>query len=94
MEELFAYLFSFGLLGLLIFILIIIFIKWIISSSVKKAMYDVLYEQTFYDNLMKANTYSTLNALNNENMQNTIAMGVLKALEQYNNGKTNERPSE
>ena len=81
----------------ILFVLLMIFIgilKWIISSSVKKAMYDVLFDQTFYDNLMKANTYSTLNALNNENMQNTIAMGVLKALEQYNNGKTNERPTE
>ena len=91
MEEFFAKYLAVSFVLLLIFIAII---KWIISSSVKKAMYDVLFDQTFYDNLMKANTYSTLNALNNENMQNTIAMGVLKALEQYNNGKTNERPSE
>lgn len=91
MEEFFAKYLAVSFVLLLIFIAII---KWIISSSVKKAMYDVLFDQTFYDNLMKANTYSTLNALNNENMQNTIAMGVLKALEQYNNGKTNERPTE
>lgn len=46
-------------LGLLIFIA---FVKWIIRSSVKSAMDEVLSDQVFYDNLCKAITYSILNA--------------------------------
>lgn len=91
MEDFFAKYLAVSFVLLLVFIAII---KWIISSSVKKAMYDVLYEQTFYNNLSHAMTISTLNALCNENVQNTVAMGTLKALEQYNNGKANERPAE
>ena len=91
MEDFFVAYLAISFVLLLVFIAII---KWIISSSVKSAMYEVLYDQTFHNNLSRTMTISTLNALCNENVQNTVAMGVLKALEQYNNGKTNERPTE
>ncbi len=51
LESILTYLFSFGLLGLLIFILIICFIMWIIKKSVKNAIVEVVDEDAFYDNI-------------------------------------------
>ena len=77
LESILAYLFSFGLLGLLIFIMIICFIMWMIKKSVKNAIVEVIDEDVLFDNIK----YS-------------VAEGVLLALEEYNNGKQNERPTE
>ena len=77
LEGIFAYILSFGLLGLLVFILIIAFIMWMIKKSVKNAIVEVIDENVFYDNIKLS-----------------VAEGVLLALEQYNNGNQNERPTE
>ena len=77
LESILAYLFSFGLLGLLIFIMIICFIMWMIKKSVKNAIVEVIDEDVLFDNIKLS-----------------VAEGVLLALEEYNNGKQNERPTE
>ena len=77
LEGIIAYILSFGLLGLLVFILIIAFIMWMIKKSVKNAIVEVIDENVFYDNIKLS-----------------VAEGVLLALEQYNNGNQNERPTE
>lgn len=77
LEGIFAYILSFGLLGLLVFILIIAFIMWMIKKSVKNAIEEIL-ENDVYD----------------KDLKYIIAEGVLLALEQYNNGNQNERPTE
>ena len=84
-DDLNSYIFGLGALAifvyLLLFIITIAFIKWIIKSSVKKAMYDVFCDEIMYDNLCKAISYSILNA--------NARIEYEKKMEQ-----NNERPTE
>lgn len=65
---------------LIILFLISLYIIWLIKKGVKKAIVEVLTEYGI--------TGYNSDKLNYE-IRNSIALGVLSALEQYNNGNTN-----
>ena len=70
LESILAYLFSFGLLGLLIFIMIICFIMWMIKKSVKNAIVEVIDEDVLFDNIKLSVAEGVLLALEQYNNGN------------------------
>ena len=70
LESILAYLFSFGLLGLLIFIMIICFIMWMIKKSVKNAIVEVIDEDVLFDNIKLSVAEGVLSALEQYNNGN------------------------
>ena len=78
LEGILAYLFSFGLLGLLVLFLVVIFIIWIIKKGVKNAIVEVIDEDALYENIKLSVAEGVLMALEQYN----------------NGKQNNERPSE
>ena len=81
LEGIFAYILSFGLLGLVILILIIAFIMWMIKKSVKNAIVEVVDEDALFDNIKLSVAEGVLLALEQYNNGNQ-------------NRNQNERPTE
>ena len=77
MEDFFASIIGFGILGILIGILVFVLICKFVIYLIKCGVVNALEEISFTDEL-----------------ENSVKMGVLQALIDFNNGNQNERPSE
>ena len=78
LENILAYLFSFGLLGLLVLFLVVLFVIWIIKKGVKQAIMEVLDDDEIFKDIEVSVAQGVLMALEQYN----------------NGNEKNERPSE